>query len=114
MKIKIIFSILALALPIIFSVTPIVQNLEYRTLDYFGYGHTPDSSIVILAIDNKSIADIGAYPWDRSEYAQITNRLNKDGARAVGYDINFFEPKTESGDAAFAASLAQSEIPVVL
>lgn len=55
-----------------------------------------DSSIVILAIDDRSlgyVADrIGRWPWPRDVHANILEYLTYGGARLVLFDIGFHEP----------------------
>ena len=53
----------------------------------------PDSRIVIIDIDEKSLADEGRWPWPRNKIAALTDRLFEAGAVVVGYDIFFTEPE---------------------
>jgi len=52
-----------------------------------------DSRIVIIDIDEKSLADQGRWPWPRNKIAALTDRLFEAGAVVVGYDIFFTEPE---------------------
>lgn len=52
-----------------------------------------DDSIVIVAIDEQSLAEIGRFPWPRRTIAQLNNALFEDGAVVVGYDVIFSEPQ---------------------
>ena len=53
----------------------------------------PPEPIVIVAIDEPSMAEIGRqWPWPRSLHAQLIQKLNKAGARVIGFDILFAEP----------------------
>jgi adenylate cyclase len=57
-----------------------------------------DPRIVSVDIDEKSIAKIGHFPWNRKVMAQLTSRLTEHyGAAAVGYDIVFAEADDSSG-----------------
>jgi len=56
-------------------------------------GQAPDSRIVIIDIDEKSLADEGRWPWPRNKIAALTERLFEAGAVVVGYDIFFTEPE---------------------
>ncbi|WP_293031158.1 CHASE2 domain-containing protein [Pandoraea sp.] len=44
-------------------------------------------AIVIVAIDNASLARIGRWPWPRSVHAALLARLARTQARAVGLDV---------------------------
>ncbi len=67
-----------------------------------------DQDIVIVAIDDASLAEVGAWPWPRDVHAQLVDRLNDAGARAVVLDILFLEPTQGGGDDALAAAIARS------
>lgn len=69
---------------------------------------TASSDIIIVAIDNKSIAAIGRWPWDRAEHAAMIDRLTAAGASVIGYDVTFSEPSTITNDDALAAAIRNS------
>ncbi len=48
-------------------------------------------NVIIVDIDEKSLKEIGQWPWPRNILAAITNNIYKKGARAVGFDIVFAE-----------------------
>ena len=54
---------------------------------------TPPDSIVILAIDDKSIERVGRWPWDRAKLARIVDLLRERGAKVVLMDIIFAESR---------------------
>ncbi|MNU40807.1 Alkaline phosphatase synthesis sensor protein PhoR [compost metagenome] len=65
-----------------------------------------DPSIVIIAIDDRSLNALGRWPWPRTVHAALVDRLNQAQPRAVAYDVLFTEP--EAGDPALAAALARA------
>ncbi len=81
-----------------------LENIERKTLDerFVLRGPIPhDPHIVILAIDNASVTEVGRWPWSRDKIAAIVDRvLGEYGAKALGFDIIFSEeqrnPLTES------------------
>ncbi|HEX3508538.1 MAG TPA: adenylate/guanylate cyclase domain-containing protein [Candidatus Dormibacteraeota bacterium] len=79
---------------------------------FMGYGK-PDPGIVIVGIDNASVAAIGSYPIPRDRYAQVLQNLEKDGALVVAFDVGFTDPH-DNKDTVFASALKASTIPVVL
>ncbi len=83
-----------------------MQNLNFLMSDSLYGGKTPINSIVIVAIDDKSIDKIGRWPWDRSVFASLNSKLQ--GSLTIGYDIGFYENAT--GDAAFTSSLAGNKV----
>ena len=57
-----------------------------------------DHRIVIVDIDEKSLADIGRWPWSRDRVAKLVNELfDHYGAALVAFDIVFPEPDESSG-----------------
>ena len=69
-----------------------------------------DPRIVIVDIDEKSIAEVGRWPWSRNVIAQLIDKLDgKYHARAIGFDVIFSEPDTSSGYGTLEA-LAKNEL----
>jgi signal transduction histidine kinase len=64
---------------------------------------------VVVAIDEQSLRDVGAWPWDRARLATIVDRAANAGARGVILDILLAEPR--SGDDKLAA--AAKRLPVL-
>jgi len=88
-----------------------------RATDRFYLPRAPDSSIVIVAIDDASITRIGRWPWDRAVHADLVRKLKDAGAIVIGYDVNFPEPQDDENDSALAESLrdaARVVLPIEL
>ncbi|WP_310531627.1 CHASE2 domain-containing protein [Novosphingobium sp.] len=64
--------------------------------------------IVIIAIDERSLASEGQWPWNRSRIAALVDRVAEATPRAVLLDILFTEPSDAEADAALAASLRRA------
>ncbi|MBK7542232.1 MAG: CHASE2 domain-containing protein [Candidatus Competibacteraceae bacterium] len=59
----------------------------------------PPSQIVIVAIDELSLAEIKRqWPWPRSTHARLIRQLAEAGAKVVGLDILFAEPSESQED----------------
>ena len=57
-----------------------------------------ESRVVIVDIDEKSLNEIGRWPWSRNVFADIIDNLTDYyQVRAVGFDIQFSEPDLSSG-----------------
>ena len=67
--------------------------------------------IVVVAVDDRSIAEIGLWPWPRRVHAALLERLS--GARVVGFDVLFDTPGTPE-DNAFLAKAVKKHGRVVL
>ncbi|MDB5786121.1 CHASE2 domain-containing protein [Caballeronia mineralivorans] len=70
----------------------------------------PSSGIVIVAVDDESIAELGRWPWPRATHAALLDQLAKAKPASVAYDVLFTEPSP--GDAAFAQ--AMKHVPTYL
>ncbi len=51
----------------------------------------PKNKIIIVDIDEKSLAYFGQYPWDRTILASIIDKLTQAGVGIIGLDIMFPE-----------------------
>jgi adenylate cyclase len=57
-----------------------------------------DPRIVIVDIDEKSLDQLGRWPWNRDVVARLVDTLHDQYfARAIGFDVVFSEPDTSSG-----------------
>ena len=70
---------------------------------------SPPDSIVIVAIDEPSMAEIKQqWPWPRSLHAQLIRQLHQAGAAVIGFDILFAEPSEPAEDQALALALREA------
>lgn len=69
----------------------------------------PPRGIVVVAIDDKTFSDLRRqWPFPRSLHADVIRRLHEDGARTIGYDVQFTEPTEEAQDLALFRAVAQA------
>ncbi len=71
-------------------------RLESLTLDArFRLRPAPSepSPVVIVDIDDASIAEIGRWPWSRAVFARLLDGLAAAGAKVVALDLLFTEPQ---------------------
>lgn len=64
--------------------------------------------IGIVAIDDRSIAELGRFPWSRGRYVQLLERLSAAGAQAVLFDVIFSEAETAAIDRSLAAAVKKA------
>jgi adenylate cyclase len=59
----------------------------------------PNNRVLIVDIDERSLAEQGAWPWPRERIARLTDIVANEGsARAVGLDLVFAEPHPREDD----------------
>ncbi|MBI2982189.1 MAG: CHASE2 domain-containing protein [Deltaproteobacteria bacterium] len=64
--------------------------------------------IVIAVIDEKTIAQVGRWPWPRAVYAHLFEEILNQGAKVVAPDIFFSDPSLGEEGAANDAALAST------
>jgi len=74
------------------------------------WSRTPADDIVIVAIDEQSLREIGRWPWSRRTHAELIRTLSAAGAKAIALDIVFAEPDATdpTADTELAAALASN------
>ncbi|MBW3497666.1 CHASE2 domain-containing protein [Janthinobacterium sp. NKUCC08_JDC] len=89
-----------------------VARLDAMLGDWRMRAETPqlDRRIVIVDIDERSLAKVGRFPWSRDIQARLVRQLaGHYGVAALGFDIAFPEADTSSGYAVLQG-LAQGEL----
>jgi len=107
---KITAFVIILALITFFLNPPILQFLELKSLDLRMFYRGPikhDNNIAIVAIDEKSLSELGRWPWSREVIARLVMGLKEYGVKTVGFDIVFSEPEGEA-DRLLAQAIAQT------
>jgi len=77
------------------------------------------ADIVIVAIDEQSLSEIGRWPWSRNLHANLIHNLQAEQAKVIGFDVIFSEPDhiEPEADAALAQAIKQAGnvvLPMVL
>jgi CHASE2 domain-containing sensor protein len=68
----------------------------------FSASKDPHEDIVVVAIDDKSLQALGAWPWSRDVLAETTQLLSKAKTRVVGFTMPFDTGQYEAGLASLA------------
>lgn len=75
-----------------------MENLSYDARMLLSMKSRPDPRIIIVDIDEKSLANEGRWPWPRDKMARFLDILfDHYGVAMVGFDIVFAEPDRSSG-----------------
>jgi CHASE2 domain-containing sensor protein len=80
----------------------IVQRFERR-------GAQPAPRLLVVAVDDKTFADKRLHwPFPRRYHAQAIDRLRRDGAEAIVYDVQFTEETTARDDNALITAVDEA------
>jgi CHASE2 domain-containing sensor protein len=106
---------LAAAVGVVSHATAALDWLERGAVDVrfsLRGAQRPPASVVVVGIDNASIASLPRYPFSRTLHARVIEHLHAAGARLIVYDISFDRPTTPRADDALFGAAADAA-PVV-
>ncbi len=74
------------------------------------WARQPAAAVTIVAIDERSLREIGPWPWPRHVHAELIDRLTLAGAAVIGLDVAFAEPAVDNpaGDVALTRAIETS------
>ena len=89
-----------------------LENIVYDTKLRLTMPKTLDSRIIIVDIDEKSLAEVGRWPWHRQKLAALTQELlQNQRVSAIGFDLVFAEgDDMREADTRFAQSFLQKNV----
>ena len=75
-----------------------LDNIIYDTRLRVTMPKTLDDRIVIVDIDEKSLAEVGRWPWGRNRLSALTDELfDRQKIALMGFDVVFAEADESSG-----------------
>ncbi len=77
----------------------LIEGLERFAYDWGvrASARTPSDKISVIAIDKRSIDNIGRWPWSRDIHAKMIESLANAKAKVIGYTVFFSEPQLDPG-----------------
>lgn len=79
----------------------VVELVRLKTFDFYQIlkpRDYQDLPVTIIDIDEKSLAELGQWPWARSTLATVLQNVAQAGGIAIAFDIVFSEPDRLSPD----------------
>lgn len=73
-----------------------VRNMVFDAYQYLNPRQVERLPVVIIDIDEESLAELGQWPWPRTRLAALVEAANQLGALAVGLDMILPEPDRAS------------------
>jgi EAL domain-containing protein (putative c-di-GMP-specific phosphodiesterase class I)/CHASE2 domain-containing sensor protein len=67
--------------------------------------HPVSGDIVLVEVDEKSLRQVGAWPWQRAQQARLIEAADRLGASRIFMDILYANPSDPANDRALAAAL---------
>src|SRR3954471_3879397 len=88
----------------------LLDQLELKTYDMRlrALPRSAPQHVTIAAIDDRSLAKLGRWPWSRTTWAELVQRLDRAGVRAIAFDMFFPERESARADGQFSRSAGQS------
>lgn len=82
-----------LAIIAIISYTEIMERIDFVIYDVMNTLQLPaeETDLIIVAIDDASIRELGGWPWSRGVHAELINRLAAIGNQTTAFDLLFSE-----------------------
>jgi serine/threonine-protein kinase len=79
--------------------TQLIEGLERFAYDWGvrASTRTPSDRISVIAIDKRSIDNIGRWPWSREVHAKMIDSLAGAKPKVIGYTVFFSEPQVDPG-----------------
>jgi CHASE2 domain-containing sensor protein len=114
-------ALILLALTVVIHLTQLFSRVDNLIFDYGQKITTttaPDD-VIIIAIDQVSLAQIGRWPWSRAVHANLLQRLQSELPAVIGLDVIFAETEqaNPAADALLAKAITESGkvvLPVLL
>jgi len=95
-----------------FASIPLFQNVDLKMKDLrllVRGQKVPPASVAIVAIDNKSVREIGRWPWSREITGELITAMAGYGVKVAALDVVFSEKQNPASDMALAESIALSD-----
>jgi CHASE2 domain-containing sensor protein/two-component sensor histidine kinase len=114
-------ALILLLLAVLIHTTALFGRVDHLVFDIGQKLQTapaPDD-LIIVAIDEASLSQLGRWPWSRETHAAMLSQLNAEKPLAIGFDVIFSEPELTSpqADVALAEAMQASGrvvLPVLL
>lgn len=109
--VPVLFTVLFLALSVINppfideQIETLLLDFRFKLRNLLVHPHIPDD-ILIVAVDEKSLAEYGRWPWSRKIQGRLIDAVCKGGPKAAAVDVFYPEPESPQNDRYFADVLS--------
>ncbi|HYJ52571.1 MAG TPA: CHASE2 domain-containing protein, partial [Allosphingosinicella sp.] len=108
--------VLALVVGLVFGVAQVGEPLEnaIKVVRTKVRSHPASGSIVLIAIDDRSVGESGSAHWNGSQLASLVRQADAAGARRIHLDAELGNVGTPTQQADLEAALATARAPILL
>jgi CHASE2 domain-containing sensor protein/signal transduction histidine kinase len=94
----------------------LTESIDHLILDrYLRLDPAPPlADIVVVEIDDESIAKLGRWPWPRSLHERLLDDIARAQPAAVVYDVLFIEASEQDAQLARAVAASPTYLPILL
>jgi adenylate cyclase len=94
----------------------LLNDFERQTVDarFSIRGERPPRNVVIVAIDDASLRRLPRWPFPRSIHGRVIDKLRRDGAKVIAFDVEFNQPTVPREDLALYDAIGRARGKVVL
>jgi diguanylate cyclase len=100
-------TIIAFVIGVLGIATPVDMTMRLARQKLLS--HPASGDIVVVGIDDKSLAAIGDWPWNRAVHAKLVNELNRLGAKRIVFDFTLSKYTEGSGDEQLVEAMRNAE-----
>lgn len=95
-----LFGLLYVFIIVVHPENSIRQRLQFIVFDHYfkTYARQSNHEVVVVDIDDKSLEQLGQWPWPRKTIGTIIQNINKAGASVIAFDGVLAEPDRTSPD----------------
>jgi adenylate cyclase len=104
-------AVFSAGIALLFYATDVMHDTELSSVDSrfeIRGDEDPRDDIVLVLIDDTTLSTIPVrFPYPRSFHARVIDTINRDGPKAIAYDVEFRQPTKPKEDLALIDALAR-------
>jgi len=86
----------------------VFNNIQLKLADNLYGGKNVLDTIIIVAIDDNSLQEIGRWPWNRDVFANAINQMTQ--AKVIAIDVAFFEASSPEQDKQLGEAVSKANV----
>ncbi len=91
----------------------ILDKWNQNVTDAFALPYPASDRIIVIEIDDRSLAEVGAWPWSYETHTALMKRLGMERPEVIAYGLPLPEQRDIAGETAFAKAIKDAGSVVV-